>query len=115
MKLWIISDEQEKELLSILGNHPLSTLIKELPISKPYEDTLFLRIEKLPEKLHIGRKVKYQWDYERTQPYDTGAVISHYINNDDCSCRYGKIMYQVRRDRDGQLHSVEARPCQLLD
>lgn len=71
--------------------------------------------EKLPEPLHVGRRVKVVkggWQCEGK----TGTVTDHFIHGDDCSGHYGKACYTVQLDEDGDGgYTVYSSDCILLD
>ena len=73
----------------------------------------------LPDPLHIGKRVRYQWHENGKEVYYTGTITSHYIDSDDCSGTYGEHKYGIKSDmcspHKGESCSCAVKRCQLFD
>lgn len=74
-------------------------------------------MEKLPDKLHIGRKVKV---IKGSNMGREGVVTDHWQNLDDCSGGYGNHLYQLEGDLEkygckNNSCAINAKDCELLD
>ena len=73
---------------------------------------------KLPDPLHVGRRVKFSWHLGFKEVYYTGVITSHYVDGDDCSGTWRGLKYGITRDdapKGHEHYSVPVKYCELLD
>lgn len=98
-------------------NHPFD-LLPDFPLQKPFIlSGLQPWMEKLPEKLHIGKKVKI---IKGKRVGEIGIVTDHWMNLDDCSGGYGNHLYQLEGDLEkfgckNNSCAIRVQDCEIID
>lgn len=119
MKTIAFTTEEEKELLNILPQKYHDRIKNSVDILfETSQNFLWKSIfESLPEKLDIGRRIKVK---SGTYLGRMGVIANHYVNMDDCSGYYGKVLYLIGCDttRD-KIHTndfiVYPKDCEFID
>ncbi len=74
-------------------------------------------MEKMPNELHIGRKVRV---IKGSFAGREGIVTDHWQNLDDCAGGYGNHLYQLEGDLEkygckNNSCAINAKDCELLE